>query len=159
MTTRTWVRLGLVAVALPQLVTGLWAILDTRGWYDEFPGLGSSWVAADGPYNGHLATDAGAGFLAVSVGLLLAAAWGRRREATLALVVYLTMAVPHLGYHALNPADGLSDGDNAASIASLVVGVALPLILLWGNRAATPTLASAGAGGPVVASAEPSSAS
>ena len=132
--TRTWVRLGLVAVALPQLVTGLWAVLDSRGWYDDFPGLGASWVAADGPYNGHLATDAGAGFLATAVGLLLAAAWGRRREVTLALVIYLVGAVPHLTYHVLTDAPGLSSSENTKSVASLAVGVALPLVLLWGNR-------------------------
>jgi len=142
--TRTWVRLGLVAVALPQLVTGLWAVLDSSGWYEDFPGLGASWVAADGPYNAHLATDAGAGFLATGVVLLIAAAWGRRREATLALVTYLVFAVPHLTYHLRNSAPGLTDAENVQSVGSLVVGALFPLVLLWGNRdSAIPT---AGAG-------------
>jgi hypothetical protein len=134
MTTRTWVRLGLVALAVPQLFTGLWAIFDSAGWYDDFPGTGASWVAADGPYNGHLATDAGAGFLATAVILLLAAAWGRRREVTLALVGYLAFAVPHLSYHLRNSAPGLTDSENAQSVSGLVVGAILPLVLLWGNR-------------------------
>ncbi len=145
--TRTWVRLGLVAVAVPQLVTGLWAVLDPSGWYEDFPGLGASWVAADGPYNGHLATDAGAGFLATAVVLLLAAAWGHRREVTLALITYLVMAVPHLTYHLRNAAPGLTDSENAQSVGSLVVGALFPLVLLWGNRDSAAPLRGAGPAG------------
>jgi hypothetical protein len=35
----TWVRIGLVALAVPQAVTGLWAILDPSGWFTEFSGF------------------------------------------------------------------------------------------------------------------------
>jgi hypothetical protein len=72
----TWVRIGLVALAVPQAVTGLWAILDPSGWFTEFPGFDPRLVAADPPYNAHLANDTGAGFLATAVALSLAAWWG-----------------------------------------------------------------------------------
>ena len=39
--------------------TGLWATLSPRSFYDEFPGGGRAWVAADGPYNEHLVRDFG----------------------------------------------------------------------------------------------------
>ena len=40
---------------LISLLTGLWALLAPRSFYDSFPGgSGLHWVAADGPYNRHL---------------------------------------------------------------------------------------------------------
>jgi hypothetical protein len=134
MVTRTWVRLGLVALAVPQLVTGIWAVLDPSGWYDSFPGFGPDLVAADPPYNAHLATDGGAGFLCTGVVLVLAAVWGRRREVTLALVTYLAFAIPHTLFHARNSSPGLSDGENTQNVATLVIATVFPLILFWGNR-------------------------
>ncbi len=75
------VRWGLaLALAPAQLVTGLWAVLAPLAWFDDFPGLGPSLIAADPPYNQHLATDAGAGFLATGVALVV----GRRHGATAA---------------------------------------------------------------------------
>ena len=73
--TRKWVRGGLVYLTVSFAAVGLWATLDPRGFYDGFPGAGRQWVAGDGPYNAHLVSDAGIGFLAVGVVLLLAAVW------------------------------------------------------------------------------------
>jgi len=128
----TWVRLGCVALAAPQLFTGAWAIAAPAGWFAHFPGLGPNLVAADGPYNAHLAGDAGAGFLATAVALLVAAAWADRRVTVTALVTYLAFALPHFAYHLLHPADRLSGATNAGNVASLGLGAALPLVLLWG---------------------------
>lgn len=128
----TWVRLGLVALAVPQLVTGAWAVLSPRHWFDRFPGFDPRLVAAEPPYNAHLATDAGAGFLATGVVLVGAALWYHRHAVTLALVTYLAFAVPHLAYHAANPAPGLTGAENALNVAALAVGAAFPLVLLWG---------------------------
>jgi hypothetical protein len=61
-----WVRLGLVALAVPQVVTGTWALVDASHWFDHFPGFDPRLAAAEPPFNAHLATDAGAGFLARS---------------------------------------------------------------------------------------------
>jgi hypothetical protein len=128
----TWVRAGLVALAVPQLVTGVWAIADPTGWYRNFPGFDPRLVAAEPPFNHHLAVDAGAGFLATAVALLLAAWWAERRIILLALATYLAFAVPHLAYHAANPAPGLTDPENARNIVTLTIAAALPLVLLWG---------------------------
>ena len=73
------ILLGLVYLTVTFLQIGVWATFATRSFYDDFPGLGRRWVAGDGPYNAHLASDAGLGFLAVGVVLLLAAIWMERR--------------------------------------------------------------------------------
>lgn len=129
-----WVRLGAAVLAVPQLVTGGWAVLDAQHWYRNFPGFEPRLVAADGPFNAHLATDAGAGFLATGVVLVVAAVWGRRAAVGLALVTYLVFAAPHLVFHAANPADGLSSAEDARNVFTLAIGTALPLVLLWGSR-------------------------
>lgn len=133
-----WVRLGLVALAVPQAFTGLWAILDPPGWFDDFPGFDPRLVAATPPYNEHLATDAGAGFLATAVALVLAAWWGERRVVLLALATYLSFAVPHLAYHVVNPAPGLSDAEDLRNVATLVIAVVLALVLGWGAYTRLP---------------------
>lgn len=127
-----WVRLGLVALAVPQAFTGLWAILDPSGWFNDFPGFDPRLVAAIPPYNAHLAADAGAGFLATAVALVLAAWWGDRRVVLLALATYLSFAVPHLVYHVVNPSPGLSDAEDLRNVATLVIAVAFPVALGWG---------------------------
>src|SRR5918995_601429 len=103
-----WVRLGLVALAVPQVVTGTWALVDASHWFDHFPGFDPRLVAADPPFNAHLATDAGAGFLATGVALVLAAAWGRRSGALVALAAYVAFSLPHTIFHWANPAPGLT---------------------------------------------------
>lgn len=125
-----WVRAGAALLAVPQLVTGLWAVLDTRGWYDNFPGFGPMLVAAEPPYNAHLASDAGAGFIATGVVLVLAAVWGERRPMQLALGGLLAFAVAHLLYHAPNPSPLLSDTQNTINVIVLVLAAAIPLALL-----------------------------
>jgi hypothetical protein len=58
--------------------------------------------------------------------------------------VYLVQVVPHLGYHVRNSAPGLSDSENLQSVMSLVVGAALPIVLLWGNRTAAEAASATG---------------
>lgn len=134
----SWVRMGLVAVAVPQAMTGLWAVLDPSGWFRDFPGFDPRLVAADPPYNGHLATDAGAGFLATAVALLLAAWWAERRTVLLAVATYVTLAVPHLAYHAANPAPGLTDAENARNLLTLAAAAALLFVLAWATLRQPP---------------------
>jgi len=151
-----WVRIGLgVALAPAQLLTGLWAICKPRSWFDDFPGLGPALVAAEPPFNAHLATDAGGGFLATGVALAAAAVLARRSAVCVALLAYLSLAVPHLGYHASNPAAGLSSTAQAVNLAMLSSGVAMAVLLGWGTwsaagardrtrtRSATPARSSA----------------
>ena len=128
----------MLAVAVPQLATGLWAVLAPRRWFDDFPGIGPALVGAEPPYNQHLATDAGGAFLATGVALLIAVIWPRRQLAMLALVTYLTFAIPHAVYHAAHEAPGLSGAGDVANVLVLFIGVAAAAGLLWGAWRAAP---------------------
>jgi len=125
-----WVRIGLVALGLPNVLAGLWAALAPEGWYDRFPGWDPRLVAAEPPFNAHLATDAGAGLLASGVVLLVAAWLADRRSVQLASVSFLAFAVPHTAYHAMNPAPGLSSAEDAQNVATLVFTVPVVIALL-----------------------------
>lgn len=148
-----WVRLGLIALlGVPQLGVGVWALLAGEHWFESFPGVGPDLIAADPPFNAHLASDVGAAFFATGLGLLLAAYWGTRRVVQLALAVTAAFTAPHVLYHVANPAPGLSgvaDVANAGLLASSLLWVAL---LWWGSTAqsrsaddeAEPTSAAVG---------------
>ena len=127
-------RIGLVVLAAGQLFTGLWAVFATRSWFDEFPGLGPRLVAAEPPYNAHLAADAGAGFLATGVALLAAAVWAQRSAVYVALLAFLALAVPHLVFHLRHPADALTGGEQLLSLALLGGPVVLAAVLGAGTR-------------------------
>jgi hypothetical protein len=91
-------RIALSVLLLVALVTGLWALLAPRSFYDSFPGgNGMHWVSADGPYNRHLVSDVGSMYLALAA--LTVAALGRPASARLAGVVWLVFSVPHWLYH------------------------------------------------------------
>lgn len=128
--TRRWVRAGLVYLAMSFLVVGLWATVDPRGFYDGFPGGGRHWVAADGPFNAHLVGDAGVGFLAVGVVLLLAAAWMNPRLVQAATVAAVVHAGPHLLFHLRHPNESLGSADAWLSNGGLAVGVLIALVAL-----------------------------
>lgn len=134
-----WVRLALVALAVPNVFAGVWAILSPQGWFDHFPGFDPRLVAAEPPYNAHLATDAGAGLLASGV-VLLAAAWlADSRSVQLGLVGYSAFAVPHAAYHVLEPAPGLTGAENVQNAAALVFTAGVAVALLVAARfGATP---------------------
>lgn len=125
-----WVRLALVALGLPNLLTGAWAVLSPQGWFDDFPGWDPRLAAAEPPYNAHLVTDAGAGFLASGV-IMLAAAWlADSRSVRLALVAYGAFAIPHAAWHAFNPSDALSAAEDLQN-AGLLVFTAVATIGLF----------------------------
>lgn len=126
---RLLVRGALALLAIGPLMTGIWAIVDPSGWYTNFPGLGRHWIAAEGPFNHHLIVDAGAGFLAVGVLVLVAAVWARREVMQVAIVAYLFHVVPHFVYHATHPVD-LSAADKLLGIGSLGAQTALAVITL-----------------------------
>lgn len=126
---RRWVRIGLVALAVPNFVAGLWAVLSPQGWFEDFPGWAPRLVAAEPPYNAHLATDAGAGLLASGLVLLVAAWLADRRSSQLALVAYAAFAIPHAAYHSLNPAPGLTDAEDLQNALVLAFGVVAAIVL------------------------------
>ena len=136
----TWVRIALVALGLPNLLTGAWAVLSPQGWFDHFPGFDPRLVAAEPPYNAHLATDAGAGLLASGVLLLLAAWWGDRRSVRLGLIGYGAFAVPHAAWHTANPSDPLTTAENIQNAGLLVFAATatIGLYLVVGRDAGRP---------------------
>ncbi len=128
-----WVRVGsIVTIAVPQLVTGAWAVLAPHHWFDHFPGIGPMLVAAEPPFNAHLASDAGAGFLAAGVAVAVAATLGRRLLLLFALGIYAVGGVPHVLYHAMNLAPDLSDVENIVSVLTLASGLVAAGVLAWG---------------------------
>lgn len=134
----TPIRVLVVALAVPQAVIGLWAVLSPRSWYDNFPGIGPALAAAEPPYNAHLITDAGAGFLATGGLLLGACLLGGPAEMRVAAIGYLLFAVPHLVYHAANPSPLLptfNDMLNVVLLGAEVIG-GVTLIVLTTHRKA-----------------------
>ncbi len=127
---RLWVRIILVVLAVQNLVTGVWAVLAPRSFYDGFPGLGRHWVSANPPFNQHLIGDAGAGFLAVGVVLAVAALWQHREVVRVALIAFLVNDIPHFLYHVMHPADALGSTDKMLSTGGLGLLAVLALIAL-----------------------------
>ena len=131
----TWVRLGVaVGLAGPQLLIGLWALTAPDRWFSNFPGFDPRVVAAEPPYNQHLASDVGAAFFASGVVLLAAAWWGNRASILTALLAYTAFTVPHMLYHATNPAEPLSDLENVTNVLALSSGLILVGLFAWHLR-------------------------
>ena len=135
---KPWVRIGIAVLAVPQLLTGLWATLATRSWWESYPGVGPDLVAALPPFNEHLASDAGAGFLATGVALAIAAATGRRPHVDLALITFLAFTLPHTIHHATHGAPGLTGAEDLYAVGLLAGGVVLAAVLLVGAHRQDP---------------------
>ena len=128
-----WVRLGAFALlALPNLVIGTWAMAAPDRWFDTFPGFDPRLVAADPPFNEHLATDAGAGFFATGLALAVAAIWGRRSGLLIGLVAYAGFTVPHVLFHAFNPAPGLTGSEDVVNVVVLASSLVFAAVIAWG---------------------------
>lgn len=128
----TRIRLAIVfTLAVPQALIGVWAVLRPEHWFEHFPGIDPRLVAAHPPFNEHLAADAGSGFLATGVTLLVAAVVGHVIAIRIALLAYALLAVPHLAYHAANPAAALSGGEDLLNLGVLASGPVLAAIYAW----------------------------
>ncbi|MFT3899335.1 MAG: hypothetical protein QM728_03700 [Gordonia sp. (in: high G+C Gram-positive bacteria)] len=139
-----WTRVVLVLLGLPQVVVGTWAVVATRHWFDTFPGFGPLLVAAEPPFNHHLASDAGAGFLATGVVALVAAAWGRREVVVTAALGLFAFALPHFLYHAAHPAPALSTAVNAGNAVVLGIAALVPAAVAVGAWRGVRTSRGAG---------------
>lgn len=130
----SWLRVLMVLLAVPNVLTGLWAVGNPQHWYDTFPGWAPELISALPPYNEHLATDAGAGLFASGLVMGLAALWPRRDVVVTAAVAYLGFSLPHVLWHVANPADPLTSSENAVndlSLAAAVVGAGVVLLWQW----------------------------
>jgi hypothetical protein len=121
-------RIVLAVLAVQGAVVGLWATLAPHSWYTSFPGFGIRWVAADGPYNHHLAADVGSFFLALTAVTIAALVLDRATAARMAGIGWLTFGVPHFLYHVLHKPAEMGAVSFAASLIAaflLVVGGAV----------------------------------
>jgi AhpD family alkylhydroperoxidase len=128
-----FVRANVAVAGLLNAGIGLWAVISPHGWYRTFPGVGHHWISALGPYDEHLARDAGSGLLAVGVLLVWVALAPRARLLRPAVVASLAFSMPHLGYHVAS-SDHLPTADNIVNLALLTLAVVLPAALLWVAR-------------------------
>jgi hypothetical protein len=134
---RRAVRLALALLLVQGLIVGAWAAAWPRSFYDDFPGGGRSWVAADGPYNEHLVRDFGDLNLALAVVTLVALVAFTRVIALATALGWIVYQAPHLVYH-LRHLDLYDTSDKVANVASLVLALALPIVVLVGARRLRP---------------------
>lgn len=130
---RALVRGGLVLLGGLHLSWGVPAVLAPRWFFDTFPGFGRAWTAAYPPYNEHLVADLGATFLTLGVLLLLAAWLADRRVTAVVLGGVLVFSTLHLVFH-LRDHGEMAGGDLVASVATLALGVFVPIALLVLDR-------------------------
>jgi hypothetical protein len=134
---RRAVRIALALLFVQGLIVGAWAAAWPRSFYDDFPGGGRAWVAADGPYNEHLVRDFGDLNLALAVVTLVALIASTRVVALAAALGWIVYQAPHLVYH-LRHLDLYDTGDRVANVTALVLGLVLPIVVLLGARKLRP---------------------
>ena len=125
-----WVRGALGYLAVTSVGVGAWASFLPNSFYDSFPGGGRHWITGDGPFNEHMVSDTGVGFLAVGVVAALAAVWLDRRLVQAASAAVVVHAVVHLAFHLRHAHPTLGSVDTALSngglaLSALVAGAVL----------------------------------
>jgi len=118
-------RVLLAGMTLIGLQIGVWALIWPQGWFDEFPGFGRAWVAADGVYNEHLVRDVGAAYLALGALAAWSAVVLRRDVVVATAAAWVLFGLPHFAYH-LTTVDLYGTGDAIANVASLGTAVVIP---------------------------------
>jgi hypothetical protein len=137
----TFARIALAVLAIGTIPLAFWASFAPRQFYDDFPGAGRSWVAADGPYNEHLVRDVGAlslallivagfAFVTLSVPLLRATA-----------AAFLANGVLHVTYH-LRHLDLYDTADQISSISGLILLPVVAAVLLGATMRSSTTRSS-----------------
>lgn len=120
------VRVGLIVLAAPTLITGLWAVFAPASWYADY-GHGIAPPSAFGAYNEHFVQDLGSGYLGIGAVLVCAAVWLQRQVVTTALIGFLAFTVPHFVVHVVE-AGAL---DRAGYLFTTGVLLAAGLVALW----------------------------
>lgn len=146
MSRRRVLRGGLVVLGLLHLIWGVAAVAAPQRFFESFPGFGPGWTAAYPPFNEHLMVDVGAAFTAFGVLLLAAAVLADRRVTAVVLIGVVVFSAIHLGYHAVRHGE-LAGPTLAGGLASLLLGVLIPLALLWVDLR-TPDRGVRASGGP-----------
>lgn len=128
-TSQKAIRFGLLALAIGQVGSGLWALVAPRSFYDDFPGGGRSWVSPLGPYNEHMTIDYGSLSLGIVIVVAAAAVILERRLVLIAIAGYLGWSLPHFLWHMANlgPYDTT---DSVLNVITLTLTVVVPLALI-----------------------------
>ena len=130
---RQRLRFGLFLLAVPAWFVAVWALVAPRSFFNDFPGLGFTWVGELPRYSEHLVRDVGALNLALAVLLTWAALGLERATVRAALVAWLVFSIPHFIFHALHLERYESD-DARSLMISLGLGLVLPLLLIPANE-------------------------
>src|ERR1044072_6066048 len=96
---RTITRVLLVIFGLVEAMIGIWSLVSPTGFYQDFPGFRTGWVAMDGPFNEHLLRDFGGLHPALAAPLIGPAVIAPPAGARLAAVAALLFGLPHFLYH------------------------------------------------------------
>jgi hypothetical protein len=124
-----WRRVVLLVLALIGTEVGCWAAFAPRSFYNDFPGGGRHWVAADGLYNEHLVRDVGELNLALAVVTIVAVVTLAPVIVRTAAATWLVYSVPHLVYH-LRHLHPYGSGEKVLVSGGLVIPIALALVAL-----------------------------
>ena len=111
----------------------MWALLAPRSFFQDFPGLGFTWVSELPRYSEHLVRDVGSLNLALAVLLAWAAAGLERNIVRASLVGWLVYSIPHFLFHLFHLERYESDNATTQMVV-LGIGLALPLLLLAANE-------------------------
>ncbi len=127
-------RAALLALCAYCVFIGFTALAVPHTFFDDFPFL-AHWVERLPPYNEHLVTDVGGLYVGFAVVLGLAA-WRPERNLVIAACAgFLTVAIPHLAFHATHLA-GFGTVDAIAEIAALASLLLPACVALWANAPA-----------------------
>jgi len=125
----TVLRIGLAVLAIPAAIVGFWAAIAPRSFYADFPGLGRTWVAPDGPYNQHLVRDVGVLNLALVTITVVALVTLTPMLVRAVLAGWIVYSLPHVIYHVRN-LDPFSTDDQVSIVGSLAFVPILAAVLL-----------------------------
>jgi len=126
-------RVALAFTALSGFLIAGWILMAPRSFYDDFPGLGRSWIEPDGPFNEHLLRDYGATTLGLSVLAVCAFVWLTRPLVVATGLAVLVAGFPHFAYHLANT-DPFSTGDQIGILVSLAFPPILGIVLVVTGR-------------------------
>ena len=132
-------RVGLIVLGVPAVVIGVWAAFFPQGFYDDFPGLGRSWIAPDGPFNEHLIRDVGELNLALAIVTIAAAVALTPAFVRAVLVAWIVEGVLHVVYHSRH-LHAFATSDQVMIVGSLLLPPVLAAgLLIYDRVAARPT--------------------
>lgn len=125
-----WARAGLLYLALSFLLVGVWAQFWPQSFYNNFPGLGRTWVRLDGPFNEHLIRDVGGLNLGLGLAAIFALRFPQARVIQAVSLVIFVYSLPHYVYHLTHLSVLPTTLDQVANIVLLGLNVFLPLALM-----------------------------